>query len=185
MIPVKDNLPTDRLPLVTLLLLATAVAIHLLLHQGTTPELLADALFLWWFGPSVEDSMSRVRFLALCMLGGAAATGLRLALDPDAALAGVAAGGAVTAVLGGYLVLYRRARMVSMLLVPFAFTLVELPAWILLALWLPLQVALSGWAGCAAQCGGLVVGLLTIRVLAQRRKHLRPPAAERAAGAVA
>jgi membrane associated rhomboid family serine protease len=176
--PVKDNIPTDRLPLVTLLLIAAGVAVHVVLGYGETLELLADVLFLWIFGPTVEDSMSRVRFLAFCLLGGLIAAGLRLALDPDATVAAVAAGGAVAAVLGGYLAWYRRARVVSLVLVPLLFSLFEVPAWILLALWLPLQAALAGWVALAAEAGGLVFGLLAMRAFAQRRKlHATPPSA--------
>lgn len=177
MFPVKDNIPTDRLPIVTLLLIAGGVVMHVTLrHDGGLPWLLANAYFLAIFGPSVEDSMSRPRFLAFCLLGAAAALAVRLALDPDATvLAPVAASGAVAAAVAGYALLYRRARVVSMLLVPFAFTLFEVPAWILLALWLPLQALLAGGAAFAAQCGGFAFGLLAIRAFAQRRKLQAPP----------
>jgi len=174
--PLKDNIPTDRLPIVTILLIAGGVAAHILLSQdGGLLRLLTDALFLGIFGPSVEDSMSRPRFLLLCVLGGAVALAVRLALDPTAdALAPAASAGVVAAVVAGYALRYRRARVVSVVLVPFMISLVEVPAWILLALWPVLQAAFGEWALFAAQAGGLVVGLLTIRALAQRRKQVPP-----------
>jgi membrane associated rhomboid family serine protease len=181
----KDNIPTDRLPLVTLLLIAGGVAGHLVLHAGGTLQLLADALFLAIFGPSVEDSMSRVRFLAFCLLGAAAAAGVQLGLAPGSAVASVAASGAVAAVVGGHALLYRGARVVSVLLVPTLFRLFELPAWILVGAWLALQPLLSGWDACAAQAAGFAVGLLTIRAFAQRRKVRSPSAPAGWVGSIA
>ena len=129
----KDNLPTDRVPLVTLLLIAAAV-LAACLQRGDTLELLLDALYLWMFGPSVEDSMSRPRFLVFCLLGALAAIGVQRALDADAAAWTAGASGAAAAALAGHVLLYPRARIVSLLPVPFLFRLFEVPTWILLGI---------------------------------------------------
>ena len=184
MLPVKDNVPTDRLPVVTLLLLAANVAGWLVLRDGGLLRLLANALALAIFAPTVEDAMSRARFAAFALLGAGAASGLQAALDPGSALLPAAAGGAVAAGLGAHPVLYLRARGVSIVLVPFAFTLVEVPAGIFLALWLALQAALGDWALFAAQAGALLLGALLIRAFAQRRRPFPPPSSSAiAAGA--
>lgn len=179
MIPLKDNLPTERLPLVTLLLAACGVAAHVALpHAGGVLRLLVALAFLGWYGPSVEDSTSRPRFLALCLLGGAAALLVQLALDGAGdALAPAFAAGAVAAVVAAYALLYRRARIVSAVVVPLLFSLVELPAWILLLAWPLAQAALGDWTLFAAQAAGLAAGGLAIRPLVLRRKHVPAPVA--------
>lgn len=182
MLPLKDNLPTERLPLVTLLLIAAGLLAAVLRHHGELLELLLDALFLWMFGPSVEDSTSRPRFLAFCALGAAVAIGVRRGLDPDAASWTAGAAGAVAATIAGHVRLYPRARVVSMLLVPFLFRLLEVPTWILLALWLASQALLGGWVGFAAQAAAFAFGLLTIGAVAQRRKRQPPPRSAQLAG---
>jgi len=179
--PLKDNIPTDRLPLVTLLLVA-ASAIAIFLSDGGTLQLIASALFLWIFGTNVEDSMSRMRFAAFCLLGGSAATGLALLLDRDATVEPIAAAGAAAAVLGGYIRLYPHARIVSATIVPFAFTLIEVPAGGFVGAWFVIQAIFAATAGAAdgagaflAQAAGFVFGLLAIRAFAQRRKLQAPP----------
>jgi membrane associated rhomboid family serine protease len=181
-LPLKDNLPTDRLPIVTLLLLAASVLASFFMPDGGILRLLASMLFLWIFGTNVEDSMSRMRFVVFCALGGATATGLALLLDPDATLEPIAAAGAVAAVLGGYIRLYPRARIVSATIVPFAVTLIEVPAWGFVGAWFVIQaivaVTLGAAAGASAfiaQAVGFAFGLLAIHGFAQRRKLQAPP----------
>lgn len=179
MVPLKDNLPTDRLPIVTLLLIVAYVAGHLLLDQGGLFQLLVDVAFLWWFGGSLEDSMAPWRFALLCLLGGAVAVGLGAAIDADAPAAVLAATGVVGTLVGGYLALYPRARFVTGVPLPFLLTLVELPALLLVALWFALQslVAATGAEGAIvllAPLGSVVAGLLATPLLAQRRKQVPP-----------
>ncbi len=171
MLPLKDNIPTDRLPIVTLLLIAAGVVAQLLADGGGALALLLSALFLWLFGVSVEDAMSRPRFLALWLLGAGAAVALALALDPDGAIAAAAVAGGTAVVLGGYARLYPRARIVTLVPVPTAFTLFELPAWALLGLWFALQAVFVSVAPLVA----FPLGLLAIRLFAQRRKQVPPP----------
>jgi membrane associated rhomboid family serine protease len=99
--------------------------------------LLLDVLALGVFGPSVEGALGRVRFCALCLLGGLLAVAAR-------ALAGVhspatppfAAWSAIAAVLGIYLLLFPRGRVLTLVFVPFIVTIVEVPAVLLLGVWL-------------------------------------------------
>ena len=155
------------------------------LHGGIL-HLAGNMLFLWIFGTNVEDSMSRLRYVAFYLLGGLAAIGLQIAIDPSSPVPTVGASGAIAAVLGGYILLYPRARIVTVVFIFFFFTLIELPAWVMLGLWF-LEQALVGGASLAqpaggegggvayfAHIGGFLFGLLAIRAFAQRRKR-QPP----------
>jgi len=162
-----------------------ATLTSLLLH-GSFLHLLGDMAFLAIFGPTVEDAVGRVRFCVFYLLGGLIALGAQVLLDPGSSAPALAASGAVAAVLGGYLLLYPRARVLSLAFIVFFFTLIEVPAVILLALWFPEQLyvglaglasPLSGGEGVAffAHIGGFVFGLLAIRLFANRRDAAEPP----------
>jgi membrane associated rhomboid family serine protease len=142
-----------------------------LLHLG------GNMLFLWIFGNNIEDSMGRVRFVVFYLLGGLAALGLQIVTDPDSAIPTVGASGAIAAVLGAYALLYPRARVVTVIFIIIFFTVVQLPALIVLGAWFLLQLlpAFSepigeGGGGIAyfAHIGGFVFGLLTIKLFADR-----------------
>jgi membrane associated rhomboid family serine protease len=140
-----------------------------LLHLG------GNMLFLWIFGNNIEDSMSPVRFIAFYLLGGVVALLAQVLIDTGSAVPTVGASGAIAAVLGGYALLYPRARVITLVFIIIIFTIVELPALLVLGLWFLLQLlpAFSdpigeGGGGVAyfAHIGGFVFGLLLIRVFA-------------------
>jgi rhomboid family protein len=248
MIPIKDNIPTDRLPFVTLGLIVSNVIVYLLavahggslisgpdaqeiVKYGATPyalthpgvhcglvtttelgcgrgvsglpawqtvftsmfmhasilHLAGNMVFLWIFGNNVEDSMGPFRFLGFYLLGGIAALGLQVAISPDSLAPTVGASGAIAAVLGGYIVLYPRARVLTLVLIIFFFGVIELPALAVLGAWFIVQ-AVFGAAGLTdptsaggvayfAHIGGFIFGVLTIRLVATRRKRTPPTAA--------
>jgi membrane associated rhomboid family serine protease len=164
------------------LTLLTSMFMH-----GSILHLAGNMLFLWIFGGNVEDAMSRWRYALFYLLGGLAAIALQVAIHPDAAVPTVGASGAIAAVLGGYIVLYPRARVVTVVFILFFFTLIELPAFVMLGLWF-LEQALVGASSLAqpageqgggvayfAHVGGFVFGLLAIRLFASRRKRQGPP----------
>jgi membrane associated rhomboid family serine protease len=141
-----------------------------LLHLG------GNMLYLWIFGNNIEDSMGRLRFVAFYLLGGIAALGLQVLAEPNAAVPTVGASGAIAAVLGGYALLYPRARVITVIIIIIFFTIVQLPALLVLGFWFLLQllpaftepaVAESG-GGIAyfAHIGGFVFGLLLIKLFA-------------------
>ena len=150
----------------------TSMFLHAnLLHIG------GNMVFLAVFGGTVEDALGRARFLLYYLLGGIAALALTVAVSPDTATPTLGASGAIAAVLGGYLLLYPRARILTVVTVIFFFTLVELPAWVMLGLWLTFDALLGafgvatpfgGGAGVAyyAHIGGFAFGLLAIRAFA-------------------
>ena len=105
-----------------------------LLHLG------GNMLFLWIFGNNIEDSMSRSRFVAFYLLGGIAALAAQVLMDPDSTMPTVGASGAIAAVLGGYAILYPRARVLTVVFIIIFFTVVQLPALLVLGLWFLLQL---------------------------------------------
>jgi membrane associated rhomboid family serine protease len=230
LIPIKDNIPTDRFPLVTFCLILANVVVyvlavvhggslfsgpdaHELVKYGVSPyqvthptgrtwgtiftamfmhasilHLAGNMLFLWIFGNNVEDSMGRVRFLAFYVVGGLAALALQVAVQPHSMAPTVGASGAIAAVLGGYIVLYPRARVLTLVLIIFFFTVIEIPATVMVGLWFVMQAVFAavgltdptGGGGAAAyfaHVGGFVFGVLVIRVVATRRKPVPPTAA--------
>jgi membrane associated rhomboid family serine protease len=149
-----------------------------LLHLG------GNMLFLWIFGNNIEDSMGPVRFIVFYLLGGLAALGLQTAIGPDEAVPTVGASGAIAAVLGGYILLYPRARVLTVIFIVIFFTLIEIPAMLVLGIWFVQQLLFgaldlsdpTGGGGVAyfAHIGGFVFGLLAIKVFAERVKAVPP-----------
>jgi membrane associated rhomboid family serine protease len=166
-LPLRDNIDRRRPPLVTAVLVGLNLLICLLslrhgegLPAGDLVQLLADSLLLWLFGPSVEDWAGRLRFLALYLLGGLAAAALTALLDPGARMTTAAATGALATILGAHLALYPRARMLSVGVIPFFFTLFEMPTFVVIALWLLLQLGLAAASLVAPLGGGQLQWLL-------------------------
>jgi membrane associated rhomboid family serine protease len=177
-LPIKDNIPQERLPVVTLALIAIGAIASVVLQRagtiglGELAYLLANLLFLWIFGPGVEDSTGRARFLAFVVLGVAAATLAHVLADSSSSLAMVVAPGAIATVAGAYLLLFPRRKVLSAVFVIFFFGVVETPALVVLGLWLALQVA-AGLDGLVAVAGGFAAGLLLAKPLLGRRRDER------------
>jgi membrane associated rhomboid family serine protease len=143
--------------------------------HGSLLHLAGNMLFLWIFGNNIEDSMGRVRFVVFYLLGGLAALALQIVTDPDSAIPTVGASGAIAAVLGGYALLYPRARVITVIFIIIIFTIVELPALLVLGFWFLLQLlpAFSepvegGGVAYFAHIGGFLFGLLMIKLFANK-----------------
>jgi membrane associated rhomboid family serine protease len=155
---------------------AASVLTAMFLHGGWL-HLLGNMLFLLIFGNNVEDRMGRLAFLVFYLICGyAAAYGFALFTGPDTT-ALIGASGAIAGVLGAYLVIFPRARVLS-LLTFFFFLPVWLPAWLVLGSWFVLQylyftgvgVAAGGGVAYGAHVVGFIVGaLLTLPFLARLR----------------
>jgi len=152
-------------------------------------HIFGNMLFLAIFGPTIEDSMGRSRFLAFYLLGGLVALGAQVLVGPDSTIPTLGASGAIAAVLGGYALLHPRARVLTLVLIIFLVTIVEVPAMFLLGFWFILELLLgvaglaspvSGGGGIAyfAHVGGFVFGLLAIRLFMIRRRPEPPLLAE-------
>jgi membrane associated rhomboid family serine protease len=150
------------------------------MHGGFL-HIAGNMLFLAIFGPNVEDAMGPGRFVVFYLLGGLAALAAQVVVDPNSTAPTLGASGAIAAVLGGYIVLYPRARILSLVIIVFFITIVEVPAVFLLAFWF-LQNVYFGAAGLSnpvgggggvayfAHVGGFLFGLALIWVFA--RRHL-------------
>ena len=166
---------------------------HMVLHASWL-HLFANLLFLWIFGPNVEDRLGRLTFLAVYLAGGLAAALLQVAVDPASDVPMVGASGAISAVLGAYLVLFPRARIQSLVFLVFFYELIALPSVVVLGFWFLLQLvdgvaslgltdeAASGIAFWA-HIGGFVAGALLALPLRFARPDRAPgPGREAAAG---
>jgi membrane associated rhomboid family serine protease len=165
----------------TLLTIFSAMFMH-----GSILHLAGNMLFLWIFGNNVEDSMGPLKFVAFYLLGGVAALAGQVLIEPDAMIPTIGASGAVAAVLGGYILLYPRARVITLIFIVFFFTILELPAMLILGFWFLQQVAFGyfdlanpagGGGGVAyfAHIGGFLFGLAAIKLFASRTKDYSPP----------
>ncbi len=165
----------------TILTVFSAMFMHgSILHLG------GNMLFLWIFGNNVEDSMGPLKFIGFYLLGGIAALALQIVVEPNAAIPTIGASGAVAGVLGGYILLFPRARVVTLIFIVFFFTILELPAMLILGFWFLQQVAFGyfdlanpggGGGGVAyfAHIGGFAFGLLAIKLFASRAKDYTVP----------
>ncbi len=150
------------------------------MHGGWL-HIIFNMLFLWIFGNNIEDSMGKLRFVFFYLLGGVAALAAQVAINADSTIPTVGASGAIAGVLGGYLLLYPRAQVLTVIFLVFFFTFIEIPAFIMLGIWLLLQFLpavgqlanpeATGGGGVAyfAHLGGFLFGLATIHLFAKRR----------------
>ncbi len=147
----------------------------LFLH-GSWMHLIGNMWFLWLFGNNVEDAMTRPRFLAFYLCCGLAAALAQVAAAPDSIVPMVGASGAISGVMGAYLVLYPRVRILTLVPLGFFVTTVALPAWVMLAYWALLQfvgglASIGGTGGGVAfwaHVGGFAAGILLVKAFARR-----------------
>ena len=149
------------------------------LHGGWM-HLIGNMWFLWLFGNNVEDSMTRPRFLVFYLLCGVAAAMAQVWAEPASPIPMVGASGAISGVMGAYLVLYPRVRVFTFVPLGFVMTSIALPAWVMLIYWMVLQIfggltqQVAGEGGGVAfwaHLGGFVAGLVLIKLFA-RPKHI-------------
>lgn len=231
MIPLHDNVPTRRLPLVTLVLIGINLVLFLVDHLTATTEMRTvvtpgglrrmlvtgggltrdwamvpsevtgnlmvtwptiftsmflhggwlhlggNMLYLWIFGNNVEDTLGRSKFLLFYLLVGVVGSAAHIVSGPNSVIPTVGASGAIAGVMGGYLILFPDARIVSLVTV-FTITVLELSALWVIGLWALLQFVSANWLGGGgmgdggvayfAHIGGFVAGMLVILALGGR-----------------
>lgn len=157
-------------PVVTIL---TSMFLHGgLLHLG------GNMLYLWIFGNNVEDTLGHARFTGLYLTSGAAAAVAQTLVNPSSGIPVVGASGAVSGVLGAYLLLFPYAKILTLVTFGFFWRFIHLPAVVVLGLWIAFQF-LSGYLSLAAagteggvaffaHIGGFFVGMALLFVLRQR-----------------
>ena len=224
MIPLKDNIPSSRIPLITIGLIVINVLVYL--NQLTLPpraavrfvylyglipveiaggellvrhpvplygtiltsmfvhgglfHLAGNMLYLWIFGDNVEDRLGRFRFLLFYLLSGVGAAAAQILSDPHSKIPMIGASGAISGVLGAYLLLYPHARVVTLVFFGWFVRLIEIRALFVLGFWILVQLAsgLLTWGaqvgGVAwfAHIGGFVAGL--VMVIPLRRRAVEP-----------
>jgi membrane associated rhomboid family serine protease len=160
-IPVKDDIPTDRAPLVTLVLLVAFAAAGIVFGGGILPWV-STILLLWYAGPAVEDAMGRGQFGSLCVSTGVLGYALWL-VHQDPAIALAVAEAIVCAAAVAHIVLYPWARVHGFTVAPLFSTIVGVPLVALFALWIAVQVVVGvldlGDVAVASAAGGALLGL--------------------------
>jgi len=217
MIPIKDQIPTRRVPIINYLLIAANIFVFVLqwlsgpyedaliyqfalipasfvgslslgdltdvfssmfMHAGLA-HIGGNMLYLWIFGDNVEDSMGHGRYVLFYLTGGVVASLTHIITNPGSQIPTVGASGAIAAVLGAYLVLYPRSRVLTIIPLGFFIRMTTLPAGVVLGLWFVLQffngvLSLGGpdVGGVAfwAHIGGFVAGVVLAKLFAKRRK---------------
>ncbi len=217
MIPIKDQIPTRRVPIVNYLLITANVLVFVLqwmagqnqevlvyqfalipanfianpnlanfsdiftgmfMHAGLA-HLGGNMLYLWIFGDNVEDSMGSVKYLLFYLTGGLIASLAHIFTNSTSQIPTVGASGAIAAVLGAYLVLYPRSRVLTFIPLGFFMRLTSVPAVIVLGLWFILQLfngvvslgaADVGGVAFWAHIGGFVAGVVLAKFLENRRR---------------
>jgi membrane associated rhomboid family serine protease len=162
---VVDNEPINKLTPLT----------SMFLH-GSWGHLLGNALFLWVFGNNIEDSMGPGRFLVFYILCGLAAAAAHIFVEPGSPVPTVGASGAISGVLGAYLVLYPTARVNMLFWFLIFIRVIPLPAWLVLIWWFAIQVLqglpqlsplrpeVSGGVAVWAHVGGFVAGVILVKL---------------------
>ncbi|MDH4099841.1 MAG: rhomboid family intramembrane serine protease [Nitrospirota bacterium] len=220
MIPIRDENPTERFPVVTVALLAVNIIIYaaqfllgpesrlVVFSLGAVPyeithgvsvyrplyvptsltlitsmfihggflHLAGNMLYLWIFGNNVEDRMGRWRFMAFYLVCGLAAVFAHIIISPDSRMPMVGASGAISGILGAYLILFPRAKVLTVIPIFFMVRVVHLPAVFLIGFWILLQVingivSLKAQGGVAwfAHIGGFIAGLALVKLFARRK----------------
>jgi len=145
------------------------------LHGGWG-HLIGNLMFFWVFGNNVEDSMGRIRFLLFYLICGLAAALAHILVQPASPLPTVGASGAISGVLGAYLVLYPRIRINMLFIFVIFWKVIAIPAWVVLIFWFAWQVFagipeltavrpdVSSGVAVWAHIGGFVAGVVLVKI---------------------
>jgi membrane associated rhomboid family serine protease len=157
--------PRDLLPL------PGSIWTSMFLHGGWL-HIIGNMWFLWLFGDNVEEALGRFRYLIFYFLVGTVAALAQCFSMPQSLAPMIGASGAVAGALGGYVMLYPRARIVTFVAIPFLWNFIDLPAWVFLGIWFLSQFLIGAGSGVAwmAHVGGFLAGVGLVRLLARPRK---------------
>ncbi|HUF37544.1 MAG TPA: rhomboid family intramembrane serine protease [Anaerolineales bacterium] len=162
---------------------ARSVLTSMFMHAGLA-HIGGNMLYLWIFGDNIEDAMGHFRYLVFYLIGGTVASAIHVLSSPESTIPTVGASGAIGAVLGAYLVLYPRRRVLTLLFLGYFIRMMMIPAVYLLGFWILMQVfsglmSLGGpdVGGVAfwAHIGGFAAGVILVRLFARRRSEASAP----------
>jgi membrane associated rhomboid family serine protease len=170
--------PVTRIPDRSFLSFVGAMLLATFMHAGLL-HIAGNMLFFWVFGNNIEDFLGRAKYLIFYLLGGLAAGFAQVLTNlhgDNSLIPAVGASGAVAAVMGAYIVLYPRARVNVLLIVIILFTVVQMPAAVVLGIWFLLQFFTAEGSNVAwvAHVGGFVFGTVAIFLLGGRPHRPAP-----------
>jgi membrane associated rhomboid family serine protease len=173
-----------ELPAELALLPAEATVFTSMFLHGGIMHLVGNMLYLWIFGNNVEDSMGHARFVIFYLLCGVAAAVGQAWMHPDSQIPMIGASGAISGVLGAYLLLYPHARVLTVVPLGFYAQMIRLPALLVLGFWFVMQIFSSAAAGGGekggvawfAHIGGFIAGVVFIPLFKHRDVPLFHPA---------
>ena len=160
----------------------SAFVTSMFLHGGWL-HLIGNMWFLWVFGSHIEDAMGSGRFLVFYLISGIASAAVQFLMNIGSPVPTIGASGAIAGVMGAFLILYPRVRVVSLIFLFIFITTYDLPAAFMLIYWFALQL-LSGLGSLSsvtqaqgiawfAHVGGFIVGILLIRLFTGHRRPYR------------
>jgi membrane associated rhomboid family serine protease len=162
-----DVCPASRMGFATVL---TSMFMH-----GSWLHLIGNMWFLWLFGNNIEDSMGHLRYLAFYLIGGVVAAAAHIFLNARSFVPTVGASGAISAVMGAYLVLYPRVRVHTLFILFIFIKIIPIPAWFVLGEYFVLQLIngvygsqAGGGVAVWAHIGGFVAGVVLVKLFENR-----------------
>lgn len=156
---------------------------NMFLHGGWL-HLIGNMWYLWIFGDNIEEAMGRLRYLAFYLICGVIASVSHVLSNPDSVLPSIGASGAISGVLGAYLLLYPRARVLVLIPLGFFMRLMYIPAAFVLGFWFVLQLLSGSMSGGQdgggvafwAHIGGFIAGMLLVGMFKRRQiRFFNPP----------
>jgi membrane associated rhomboid family serine protease len=147
------------------------------MHGGWL-HILGNMVFLWAFGPEMEDVMNPLRYAVFYLAGGLVATLAQVAVSPDAMVPSLGASGAIAAIMGAFLVTFPRDRIRALLIIFLFVRVTFIPAALLIGFWFLMQLfsagavvnVQTGGVAYMAHVGGAVFGALTVRLFIDRAR---------------
>lgn len=151
--------------------------------HGSLLHIVSNMLYLWIFGNNIEDAMGHIKFIFFYLICGSMAAFAHIITDIDSKIPMVGASGAVSGILGAYILLYPRARILTLVIIGFFVRLVKIPAVFVLGFWILMQFLFgmtsltargsSGGVAWFAHIGGFVAGFILINIFKQQRVRIR------------
>lgn len=144
--------------------------------HGSWMHLIGNMWYLWIFGNNIEEAMGRFRFIVFYLACGLLASLSHILSNPGSAIPSIGASGAIAGVLGAYILLYPKARVLTLIFLGFFIRLLFIPAWIILGFWFVFQLLSGGLAGDQttggvafwAHVGGFIAGAFLVGVFKRR-----------------
>jgi membrane associated rhomboid family serine protease len=149
------------------------------MHAGWL-HILGNMVFLWAFGPQIEDLMGPIRFILFYLLGGVVAMAAQILIAPSSTVPNLGASGAIAAVMGAFLITYPRDRIRTVIFLGWFIDAEFIPAIILVGIWFLLQLfneflsvatVQSGGVAYMAHIGGFIFGLVFNRLFESARRR--------------